>query len=83
VVLPQFWPYGAPPRGQSGRRSKLRSCDSGSLSGMTSSAALTAMVSVIRVTKGNGTLYGDAGLHSTHEEQHTDWIKRWRREKRL
>jgi hypothetical protein len=50
---------------------------------MTSSAALTAMVSVIRVTKGNGTLYGDAGLHSTHEEQHTDWIKRWRREKRL
>ena len=25
--------------------------------------------------------YGDAGLRSGHEEQHTEWIKRWRREK--
>ncbi len=26
-------------------------------------------------------LYGDAGLRSGHEEQHTEWIKRWRRDK--
>ena len=26
-------------------------------------------------------LYGEAGLRSTHEAQHTVWIKRWRGEK--
>jgi hypothetical protein len=26
-------------------------------------------------------LYGEAALHSTHEAQHTGWIKRWRSEK--
>ena len=26
-------------------------------------------------------LYGEAGLHSGHEEEHTGWIKRWRGEK--
>ena len=26
-------------------------------------------------------LYGEAGLSSTHETQHTAWIKRWREEK--
>jgi uncharacterized damage-inducible protein DinB len=25
--------------------------------------------------------YGEAGLRSTHEAQHTEWIKRWRQEK--
>src|SRR5205807_2068325 len=28
-----------------------------------------------------GSLYGEAGLRSTHEAQHTDWIKRWRVER--
>jgi uncharacterized damage-inducible protein DinB len=28
-------------------------------------------------------LYGEAGLRSTHEAQHTEWITRWRREKGL
>jgi hypothetical protein len=26
-------------------------------------------------------LYGDAALRSTHEAEHTGWIRRWRREK--
>ena len=26
-------------------------------------------------------LYGEAGLHSGHEAEHTGWIKRWRTEK--
>jgi hypothetical protein len=25
--------------------------------------------------------YGEAGLHSAHEAEHTEWIKRWRRER--
>lgn len=29
----------------------------------------------------DGSLYGEAGLRSTHEAQHTGWIKRWRGEK--
>ena len=29
----------------------------------------------------DGSLYGEAGLKSGHEIQHTGWIKRWRREK--
>jgi len=29
----------------------------------------------------DATLYGEAGLQSGHEAQHTDWIKRWRQEK--
>lgn len=29
----------------------------------------------------DASLYGDAGLRSSHEEQHTEWIKRWRRER--
>jgi hypothetical protein len=29
----------------------------------------------------DGSLYGEAGLRSTHEAQHTGWIKRWRSEK--
>ena len=29
----------------------------------------------------DGSLYGEAGLRSTHEAQHTEWIKRWRRER--
>jgi uncharacterized damage-inducible protein DinB len=26
----------------------------------------------------DGSLYGEAGLHSSHEAQHAGWIKRWR-----
>src|SRR5947209_439082 len=29
----------------------------------------------------DSSLYGEAGLHSTHEAQHSAWIKRWRAEK--
>ena len=29
----------------------------------------------------DASLYGDAGLRSTHEAEHTGWIRRWRREK--
>jgi len=29
----------------------------------------------------DGSLYGEAGLRSPHEAQHTGWIKRWRGEK--
>jgi hypothetical protein len=29
----------------------------------------------------DASLYGEAALRSTHEEQHTGWIKRWRAEK--
>jgi hypothetical protein len=29
----------------------------------------------------DASLYGEAGLHSTHEAQHAGWIKRWRTEK--
>ena len=29
----------------------------------------------------DGSLYGEAGLKSTHEAQHTSWIKRWRGER--
>jgi uncharacterized damage-inducible protein DinB len=29
----------------------------------------------------DGSLYGEAGLRSTHEAEHTEWIKRWRRER--
>ena len=29
----------------------------------------------------DGSLYGEAGLKSGHEAQHTEWIKRWRRER--
>jgi uncharacterized damage-inducible protein DinB len=29
----------------------------------------------------DASLYGEAGLRSTHEAQHTGWIKRWRAEK--
>lgn len=29
----------------------------------------------------DASLYGDAGLRSSHEAQHTEWIKRWRRER--
>jgi hypothetical protein len=28
-------------------------------------------------------LYGDAGLRSSHEAEHTGWISRWREEKGL
>lgn len=28
----------------------------------------------------DGSLYGEAGLRSTHEAQHTGWIRRWRTE---
>jgi uncharacterized damage-inducible protein DinB len=31
----------------------------------------------------DGSLYREAGLRSTHEAQHSEWIKRWRREKGL
>jgi uncharacterized damage-inducible protein DinB len=31
----------------------------------------------------DASLYGEAGLHSSHEAQHTGWIKRWRRERGL
>ena len=30
----------------------------------------------------DGSLYGEAGLKSTHEAQHTGWIRRWRGERR-
>ena len=30
----------------------------------------------------DGSLYGEAGLMSTHEAQHTAWIRRWRGENR-
>lgn len=29
----------------------------------------------------DGSLYGEAGLKSGHEEEHTGWIRRWRGEK--
>ncbi len=29
----------------------------------------------------DGALYGEAGLRSTHEAQHTGWIRRWRGER--
>jgi len=29
----------------------------------------------------DGSLYGEVGLKSGHEAQHTGWIKRWRKEK--
>jgi hypothetical protein len=29
----------------------------------------------------DGSLYGEAGLKSTHEAAHTSWIKRWRAER--
>jgi len=29
----------------------------------------------------DASLYGEAGLHSTHEEKHAGWIRRWRNEK--
>jgi uncharacterized damage-inducible protein DinB len=29
----------------------------------------------------DGSLYGDAGLRSSHEAEHTGWIKRWRGER--
>ena len=29
----------------------------------------------------DGSLYGEAGLHSSHEAMHAGWIKRWRGEK--
>jgi uncharacterized damage-inducible protein DinB len=29
----------------------------------------------------DGSLYGEAGLRSSHEAQHTGWIKRWRGER--
>lgn len=29
----------------------------------------------------DGSLYGEAGLRSSHEAQHTGWIRRWRRER--
>jgi hypothetical protein len=31
----------------------------------------------------DASLYGEAGLHSTHEAAHTEWITRWRREQRI
>jgi uncharacterized damage-inducible protein DinB len=31
----------------------------------------------------DGSLYGEAGLTSGHEAEHTGWIKRWRGEKRF
>lgn len=31
----------------------------------------------------DASLYGDVALRSTHEAEHTEWIKRWRREKRF
>ena len=31
----------------------------------------------------NGSLYGEAGLRSTHEAAHTGWIRRWRELKGL
>ena len=29
----------------------------------------------------DGSLYGEAGLRSTHEATHTEWIRRWRQQK--
>lgn len=29
----------------------------------------------------DASLYGEAGLRSSHEAQHAEWIKRWRRDK--
>ena len=31
----------------------------------------------------DGSLYSDASLRSLHEAEHTEWIKRWRAERRL
>jgi uncharacterized damage-inducible protein DinB len=31
----------------------------------------------------DGSLYGEAGLRSTHEAEHTEWIARWRGERGL
>jgi hypothetical protein len=29
----------------------------------------------------DGSLYGEAGLHSFHESEHVGWITRWRQER--
>jgi uncharacterized damage-inducible protein DinB len=31
----------------------------------------------------DGSLYGEAGLRTTHEANHTEWIKRWRAERAI
>lgn len=31
----------------------------------------------------DSSLYGEASLHSTHEAEHTDWIRRWRAEQAI
>ena len=37
---------------------------------------------IAATTRGlDGALYGEAALRSTHEAQHTAWIRRWRSEK--
>jgi len=42
------------------------------------------LLEAIQATTPHGldaSLYGEAALPSTHERQHTDWIRRWRRER--
>ncbi len=42
---------------------------------------LLAAISSITERGLDASLYGEAGLHSTHEELHTGWIRRWRGER--
>jgi uncharacterized damage-inducible protein DinB len=47
----------------------------------TSEQRLLDAISSATVRGFNASLYGEAGLRSEHEAQHTGWIKRWRGEK--
>ena len=48
---------------------------------MTSRQRLLDAISSATARGLDASLYGEAGLRSTHEAQHTGWIKRWRGEK--
>jgi hypothetical protein len=47
----------------------------------TSSRRLLEAISSATARGLDASLYGEAALRSTHEAQHTGWIKRWRDEK--
>ena len=47
----------------------------------TSRQHLLDAISAAPETGLDASLYGEAGLRSNHEEEHTEWLKRWRREK--
>ena len=49
----------------------------------TSRQQLLRAIAAARERGLQGSLYGEAGLRSTHEAQHTAWLKRWRGERGL